>query len=300
MIYHTLSLSLLLIIIYIFYHYQESVFYLLKTVNAKWFLAGIICYFVNYVFRAFRFYQFLSFDKNINPIHLLKTATFHGFYNYFLPVRSGDATLPFLLKMYCSIPLSRGTGVLIKARLQDLITLGGILCIVILFNRLPISNSALTILLLFSVILIICPLLLIKLVRENRVFIPRKLKERFEAKPPEYPKPLELFMSLMIWISTGGTIYSVVKAINVPLRFWDIWVLISIQLPLQLLPIQGLANAGNHEIGWTSALKILGINLETSIHVALSSHLILIVYVIILGGLALCMPPLRPQSSGNN
>lgn len=181
--------------------------------------------------------------------------------------------------------------------MQDIITLGGILCVVIFSYRLPISDYTRLILLVFGVTLIVGPLMLIYFVRNNSKFIPGKMRGNLEKNPPEYPRVLELFMSFIIWLCTGGTLYSVVKSINIPINFMDIWFLVSVQLPLQLLPVQGLANAGNHELGWTSALRILGVNLDNSINFALSSHLILIIYVLLLGGVTLCIPPIRRPPS---
>lgn len=292
-IYQIISLSLLAIIIYISKNYWDSVIEILKTIKIKWFIFGIFFYFVNYSLRALRFHQYLLFDDSIKYKYLLKSAGFHGFYNYFLPVRSGDATLPFFLNIYCSIPLSSGFKVLLKARLQDIITLGGILCLVVLFYKLQLTGYTRLIFLIFGLFLISGPYLLIYLVRNNLKILPKKMRLNLVQNPPDYPKVRELLMSLSIWCCTGGTIFGVVKSLDIPLNFLDIWFLISIQLPLQLLPVQGLANAGNHELGWASALKILGVDFNTSVNFALSSHLILIIYVLLLGIVSILLPPIK-------
>ncbi len=296
-IYRIISLSLLIIIIYVFINYKDSVIEIVTTVNIKWFIFGIFFYFANYFLRALRFHQYLLFDTSIKYLYLLKSAGFHGFYNYFLPVRSGDATLPFFLNVYCSIPLSSGIKVLLKARLQDIITLGIILCLVVFFYKLPLISYTRFIFLIFGLFLISVPYLLIYLVRNNLGILPKKMGSNMVKNPPGYPKTLELFTSLLIWCCTGGTIFSVVKSLDIPINFLDIWFLISVQLPLQLLPVQGLANAGNHELGWGTALKILGVDFDSSVNFALSSHLILIIYVLILGGVSLLLPPIKRPSS---
>ena len=205
-IFQVISFSLLILIIYIYQKYRISVFELLVTVNINWFLTGIFFYFLNYCLRALRFHQFLFFATEVKYVSLLKTAGFHGFYNYFLPVRSGDMTLPFLLKLYCSIPVTSGIKLLVRARLQDLITLGGILFCVILSYQLPVPDYTKIILLLFAVALIAGPFAAIYIVRNNVRFIPRKIKVTFEKNRPKYPNVMELFMSFLIWICTGGTL----------------------------------------------------------------------------------------------
>jgi hypothetical protein len=62
-----------------------------------------------------------------------------------------------------------------------------------------------------------------------------------------------------------------------------VWLLISLQLPLQLIPVQGVANAGNHEGGWVAGLLIVGFSAQQAVEFALTSHVILISYVLVLG-----------------
>jgi hypothetical protein len=61
------------------------------------------------------------------------------------------------------------------------------------------------------------------------------------------------------------------------------------QLPLQLLPVQGLANSGNHEGGWVAALVLMGFNAQEALKFALASHGVLIGYVALLGLVAVFM-----------
>ena len=59
------------------------------------------------------------------------------------------------------------------------------------------------------------------------------------------------------------------------------------QLPLQLIPIQGFANSGNHEGGWIAGLALLGIPTSEAVDFSLTSHALLIIYVLALGIVAL-------------
>jgi hypothetical protein len=52
---------------------------------------------------------------------------------------------------------------------------------------------------------------------------------------------------------------------------------------LQLIPVQGFANAGNHEGGWIAALAILGVPVSEGLEFALTSHAIILLYVLLLG-----------------
>ena len=297
-IYKLISLSLLIIILFALGRYWEAVRETLLTIELHWFFLGILFYGINYLLRAYRLYQFLGFDRSIRLPALLKSSGLHGFYNYFMPLRSGDATLPFLLKTYCSLTLLRGLQLLVKARLQDFISLGLIICLVALFSRLQLPGMSQLYFFMFGAALVLVPFLIIYAARNKSSWLPRRIAQKFAEAPPGYPTIAELATSLSIWLCTGTTLYCVIQSLRIPLHFKDVWVLISVQLPLQVLPVQGLANSGNHELGWIGALKLLGVGIESGMNYALSSHIILVIYVLALGILALLLPPIKPDHSG--
>jgi uncharacterized membrane protein YbhN (UPF0104 family) len=53
-----------------------------------------------------------------------------------------------------------------------------------------------------------------------------------------------------------------------------------------LLPLQGFATIGTHEIGWTSVLVAFNYPYETALAIAAGSHFVLLLSVLIGGGLA--------------
>ena len=52
-----------------------------------------------------------------------------------------------------------------------------------------------------------------------------------------------------------------------------------------LLPIQGFANLGTHEIGWSAAFALFGYSETVALTLAISTHIILLFFVLILGSL---------------
>jgi uncharacterized membrane protein YbhN (UPF0104 family) len=104
-----------------------------------------------------------------------------------------------------------------------------------------------------------------------------------------------MILSFGIWACVGACFYCTAQAIGLPLKFMEVWLLISIQLPLQMIPLQGVANAGNHEGGWVAGLALLGIPAEQGLSFALLSHALLLIYVLTLGPLAYLI-----KSSFNN
>ena len=73
----------------------------------------------------------------------------------------------------------------------------------------------------------------------------------------------------------GRMFYCIVKAINLPIGLGDIWLIITIQLPLQMIPVQGIANTGNHEGGWIAALVLIGIPFAKALNLLLYRTLLL-------------------------
>jgi uncharacterized membrane protein YbhN (UPF0104 family) len=97
----------------------------------------------------------------------------------------------------------------------------------------------------------------------------------------------EVIQSLGVWMGIGGCLFCAARAVGLSLGLGDAIFLISVQFPLQLIPIQGFANAGNHEGGWIAALAILGIPASSGLVIALTSHALVFVYVVSLGMVSL-------------
>jgi hypothetical protein len=101
----------------------------------------------------------------------------------------------------------------------------------------------------------------------------------------------EFLLSLGIWITIASMFFCVVQAIHLIISFGGIWLLLTIQLPLQMIPIQGLANTGNHEAGWIATLSLLGISVPEAAEFAVTSHIIVLCYVLFLGTVPLFLKP---------
>jgi hypothetical protein len=96
-----------------------------------------------------------------------------------------------------------------------------------------------------------------------------------------------VIQSIGIWFAIGGCLFCAARAVGLALGPGDAVFLISVQFPLQLIPIQGFANAGNHEGGWIAALALLGVPASSGLIIALASHSLVFLYVVSLGGVSL-------------
>ncbi len=100
---------------------------------------------------------------------------------------------------------------------------------------------------------------------------------------------IEILLSVTIWIASATMLWSIAAAMHLSLSVDELLFLVAIQLVMQLFPIQGFANSGNHESGWIAAMMMIGYPADISLQFALASHAIVLVFVLFLGFMALIL-----------
>lgn len=272
-------------------HFKTELSQTLQQADILWITAGIGCYLINYLSRAYRIRYYSQQELRLLP-DTLRITCLHGFATYFFPLRSGDLTMPALLRLYHQVPLLVGSRILLRARLLDILTLGILLISATIFSAPETDKVWRIIFILVGLSFLGLPYLLITLVNHRQEWLAKILMCFADSGNVRitYPSGKEIGQSLLIWFWTGCTIFCVIRSLKIPLAFLDVWFFTTIQLPLQLLPIQGFANSGNHEAGWMITLNLLGATKENTIAIALSSHIILIVYVLLLGAVGAILP----------
>lgn len=285
----TVSCLLLTIVAVTCYLERATLINLLRDASLSWLIIGFVSYLCNYFLRTCRLHTLIPF-QTIGFRSLFRISCLHGFFSYFLPLRSGDLSLPLLLKKDTGMPLAAGSAVLVKTRLLDMVSLGIFLALSTVFSFDHLTTNYLLLFSICSLFLIIVPYALISLLRIEKIAslrIFRQLPENFQLR---CYTGREVISSFLVWFFVGCTLFSVVVALSIPLSFLDIWFLTAIQLPLQIIPIQGIANAGNHELGWVAGFSILGITPDLGLGFALASHVAIILYVVLLGIIGMLIP----------
>lgn len=263
-----------------------------------WLTLAFLSYVVNYYFRTRRFQMLLSLEK-VSFLPLLSVVGLYGMYNYLLPAKSGELTLVVLLKNRLKISLVNGTTSLIVARYLDFVTISLILPVVlfIYFNRLPlwmikISLSFCVLFFFLSIFLyfvIRSPAGSQLLSRSHTSWIDRVIKALIEMRNSVvvvYQKRLHyrlLLNTFVIWLSVYTNLYLVMVSLGYQMTYFQIIVISVFMIPMTLLPIQGLANLGTHEIGWVAAFSVFGLPATEALGIAVSSHIILLFFVLLLG-----------------
>ena len=251
----------------------------LSNMDLRWAAVGIALYYLNYSVRAIRLRCLLPGKLKFWP-DAIWLACFHGTTTYLLPMRTGDLSLPVLLKSHFGVEILDAARVLVKARLLDVISLGAFTLTAALFLPAAVSDFFRIVWIGAGAAMVLLPAVLRFLVHFAWWERVRLVRHLAAASRISAFRPIEILLSAAIWAAVSGCLYCAARAIQLPIGLGGIFFLVTVQLPLQLIPIQGIANSGNHEGGWVLALSILGIPAETALGFALTSHGLMLVYVL--------------------
>ena len=273
----------------------------LKTfAQIKWnllFLAFSV-YLVNYFLRTWRFRALLGLEA-ISFRNLFGLTSLYGMYLYLLPAKSGEATYPIMLKKYLDVSLVYSTAILIVIRFFDFFTIVLFLPFVLATFWGQIHAAVRWGALVFCFFVIASSVVGLWIVRnqnwrktwlhpsESLLGKGKRILGNLLANLANIDrqgKYLKIaLVTIAIWISVQLNFYLIVLALGYPLTIFEIMVVSIIMVPMTLLPIQGFANLGTHEIGWTAAFALLGYSQAVAVSIAVSTHIILLAFVLVLG-----------------
>ena len=273
-------------VIGLFLHFRESVLDAFVGVHLFWIVAGLICFLANYLARATRIHLLTQKKLSVFP-GAIYCSTLHGFATYMLPVRAGELSLPFILKSRANIELTEGAKILYKARLLDVFILGIWL---ILAAILPGSSLQLIYRAAMAVLgcaMVSAPFVLGKCSTMILSPFPRfKGIARAVAESSGFDRN-ELLITFAIWFASAAMLWCITASMHLTLSVDQLFFLVAVQLALQLVPLQGFANSGNHEGGWMAAMIVIGYSAEVALKISLATHIVVLVFVLFLGLLAL-------------
>ena len=280
----------------------------------KWLLIALLTYIFTYILRTFRF-QALIYKQDLSFLKLMGVTFLHGMLNYVMPARTGEFSYPVLLNQVSKITITKSTATLLVARFFDFafIVLSLPLVLIALWDRLP-GNIAYS-LLVFIILVILLGIGLIWALSkydargENKadVYTPRcSLRLQIIKRGRELLQGMQkiaqlnqyktfILLTIGIWVGIYTNFYFIVLSLGYEPSYLQMAAVSALMVPLTLLPINGLANIGAHEAGWTTAFLLFNYSREISLSIAVSSHIILLVFVLIIGAtgfLTLTISPL--------
>ncbi|NWF64970.1 MAG: flippase-like domain-containing protein [Chloroflexi bacterium] len=279
---------------------------ILKTAFANlrwgWLIFALTAYLVNIGLRALRFSN-LIYTRRIHWLELVPVSSLHNILMYLLPAKTGDATYIFIAKERLNLPIPEGTATLFAARFYDFSVVALILAMILPFAKDEMPDWIFNASLIFCILVLVGALTLLAVLRFTKSVEPMQSKNRktiFARIKQAWRKFMEglreiqahgahpriIWLTAGIWLCLYLNFYSAAQCLSLPISFYHVVIISIVMIPLTLLPLQGFANIGAHEIGWTSALVAFQYSYETALAIAAGSHFVLLISVIISGALA--------------
>lgn len=288
----SIAIPLLFIVILYFYIDFNYFFEKVQNVEAKYLFLSFAMLFGAYFFRIARFMILFS-TKSVGK--LFGISTLHYFFNRIMPARSGEATLPVLLKKYLNISYSKGITGLVFLRLIDfygiilILVLASLRISVVGFQPIIITSlKALTFLLIIiSVFLFLLPKTGVKILSGLLLWIAGMLKQKLKDKLLKYVQALDTFihempalyvpgivlMSFGSWLLIYLYYYFIILSFGLPFTFPEVTFASSISNLTLILPLSAVGNIGTFEAGWTAGFALLGMEAEEAVQIGFFSNI---------------------------
>jgi uncharacterized protein (TIRG00374 family) len=276
-----------------------------SDIHWGWLALALLAYLVNILLRALRFTN-LIYSRPVKWIELVPVSALHNILMYLMPAKTGDVTYVFIAKDRLDLSLTEGTATLFAARFYDFSVVAAVLMVLLPFSKDQIPEW------IFLPAVIFCALILLgtigifaflKFSKPNLDLVnllnetqPKTL-QKIRAAWNKFIVGLREIQShgahgkvalitAGIWLCVYSNFYFAAKSMGLPVAFYHIAIISMVMIPLTLLPLQGFANIGTHEVGWTSVLVAFNYPYKTALAIAAGSHFVLLLSVLVSGGLA--------------
>jgi glycosyltransferase 2 family protein len=271
----------------------------LLRAERSWLFAAFLVFVFNYLLRSLRF-RILSAPARIPLPKLMSVTCLYGMYNYLLPARLGEMSFIVLARTRLDVSIPRGAGVLLAARFFDFASVALFLPLVLLlmWDKLDSWIVAPSIAYVLTFIFLTAVFYAYFRIRggkpeqnaEDRpglIGLPYRLLHSFMQNLTEVIHTAHhwrvMFLSMAIWLCVYANFYLIIRGLGFSPSLPLVVVLSIIMVPLTLLPLQGFANLGTHELGWVAGLALFGFSRDSALEIAVGSHFVLLVFVLLLG-----------------
>lgn len=274
-----------------------------SNIQWHWLILALLVYLINIALRAIRFSN-LIYTQKTNWLEIVPVSAVHNVLTYLLPAKTGDVAYIFLAKNKLNLSLTEGTTTLLAARFYDFSVVALALTMLLPFakNEMPewIFQSSV----IFCILVLggVVGVLIFLKITQNSNYDENieKTTSRLQKIKNAWNKFIRglreiqshgahvktLILTVGIWLCLYSNFYFAAKSIGLPISFYHIIIISIVMVPLTLLPLQGFANIGTHEIGWASVLIAFNYPYQTALTIAAGSHFVLLISVLFSGGLA--------------
>lgn len=292
-------------------------------------ILGAALYLFTYVVLAFRwrviFDEIAARDFPPSLISLFALAAAHNLYSNVLPARTGDMSIVYLSKKYLDIDASKGMASLILARAFDFIVLG-LLSMAFLTWQADFVQPTGRAVFPWAVVFVAFPVLGLLMIIVCGQIIATWLEERVTSSAFLQDKIIcrkvgLLFVRSMRQLSKpkSGSFYAKCFGLSLILMLARV-LMLSVFLvyavhPVSLggallvgcctllflsLPIQSFFGLGAFEGGWVIGCVMTGLSMEDGLVIALNAHLLLLLYLGLLGAVGNTILICRKSDNPNN
>jgi len=260
---------------------------------------------VSQIIRAVRFFELLSLRINIKYYLVLEITCIYQFLNQILPIRSGELSLPFLLKRYSRCTYPSSVALLVLTRIHDALALAFIVffgaAVLIYQGKIDPLWLFVSISVLLLAMLSISKLIIWIGTRKNRQ-VKNNIINLNLFKPPLFMKQLFLNIktfgsnlyyellsyrgilihlrifaySILIWLVLFLLFWRVLQLVGFYISFSEVILGSSLATLTQLLPINTLGNIGTLEAGWVLGFTMLGFDSYKTLTAGIVMHVIVI------------------------
>ena len=280
-------------------------------------LLGGLIYGVKAVLRAARFARMNARQEGVSLLRMLRLSLASSLASQLLPLKLGELSYVYLLKREYRSPVAQGLSTLMLIRLFDMLAVALLFVAFALLVRLPASLS-----LYFYSILAFVGLLLaliLALLFGARFVEPllaylfrfrwvRRVPYLFKLRGMLAGVALDLqrysprayaewtVLAALEWLVNYFTYHVLLIGIGLQPALFTTVVTVTFAALASVLPINSFGSFGTQEAGWATGLVLLGYRQEVAITSAFAAHLLILGYILLLGGLSWLSYLLRPAA----
>jgi uncharacterized membrane protein YbhN (UPF0104 family) len=261
-----------------------------QSIPIHWLLLCLLLIFISHIARAGRLYYHFKQRMKGRFDLCLRVSLHHNFFNNLLPMRTGEASLPLLLRQKFAINIAKSSGALLSFRLFDLAVLSLLGLLSLMFGLHTTDQLLLLILVLLSILLIgVAGFRNLNKLSHRWPSLVATINQIRQGVPR---KPNEL-ISLTLWTLAIWVIKLVGYALILQL-FIDASLSLSLLAALSGelasgIPLYTPAAIGSFEGGVLAVLLPAGIDQAKALIGAVSLHLFLLFATMVSAGLGLML-----------
>ena len=251
-----------------------------RTIPLHWLLLAALLTLGSYAARALRLYDYFLPTTRGGFSACLKLTLLHNLLNNLLPMRTGEASFPVLMRRYFATPLTTSVAALLWFRVMDLHALAAVALLALGSAWLGHGIAALVALLWLSLpwwVFRLQPLAALEALGQRAA--PR-WQQRLRSARQGLPQTSQAFWRAWLWTQLNWLVKLAVFA-------WILQLFAPLSMAAALLgaiggdltsvlPVHGVAGAGTYEAGVMAALAPFGVTAAVGLTAAVNLHLFML------------------------